>query len=392
MRKWWMFVLLWGILSNLWGENLVKTETMPNEKFKKVRSLALYKFDGKLINSGRISLIDYIEVTDKFHKYLLKKFQEVPNFEIVNAVEKITVVENDAISIRRGRGVPGYDEKKFGNKNEFSEDAVKTIEASLYGKITRFYEGKDFETSYIELIIYLVDTKTKTIYWVTSIKGCLKFVVDTIVKTIASGEYTEPTTKDIKKFEWRNPYEMRVKDRAFEYRRGYFIPLSDKLESGGNHIFAFYFKMPLFLKIDIYNQIEFNIIPSLKSADKNNPLKDYQYTTYLPLFFNFIYNFEKITKIKSLRPFAKAGLGTSFISTYYSGTGRYIKTENQIDGMLCLGIGVEYTLKIGIINLWKFYIKINKLGFLGCFDYYKWFSASPASNGFNLSLGIKYYL
>ncbi len=391
MRKLIVFVLSLGIVFNIYATKLVETETKPNEKLKKIKSLALYKFDGKFINNGRLSLLNYLEISDKFHKYLLEKFQAIPDFEVTDAGERITVVESDKISVRRGKKSRAYDAKEFGNKEEISKDVVKTIEASLYGKITRFYKGENFETSYIEVVLYLVDTKTRFIYWVTRIKGCLKFVAETIVNTIVLGEYTEPTIEDIKRVEWKNPYELRVKDIALEYRRGYFMPLSDKLDSGGNHIFALYLKLPLFVKTIIYNQIEFNIIPSLKSTDKDNPLKDYQYTTYLPLLFDFVFNFDKYIKVGGLRPYTKLGLGAGFISTYYSGTGRYIETENQIDGIFCAGIGVEYALRIGPFRIWKLYGKINKLGFVGSIDYYRWFFFKDSPSGLNLSLGIKYY-
>jgi len=388
-----VIIFIIGIIissSTIYSEKLIQTDTLPNKSFKKIESLALYKFDGKLINSGRLSFVDTLSISDKFSHYLLKKFQEIPGFTIVEVGEKITISEGDNLSVIRGKNVPQYDSKTFINSDEKSENVVKTIESSLYGKITKYYEGETFDTSYIEITFYLVNTKSKVIYWVTQMSGCLKYVVDTIVQTIATGEYSEPTVKDRANFKWKNPYELRTKEFAIEYRRGYMLP-ADKLDSGANNILALYFKLPLFNKLPIYNQIEINIIPSLKSTDTSNPLMNYQYTTYVPLFFDFIYNFDTIIKINNLRPFARLGLGGTFISTYYSGTGYYIPTENRFDGILNFGIGVEYSIKIGLVNIWKLYFRLKKIGFVGYIDYYKWFSSNPTSGSLNLSLGLKYY-
>lgn len=392
MRKCFIIILLGIFTHSLWSSNILQTETKPNRKLERFQTLALYKFDGKLINRGRTDIINYLKIADQFHKYLLEEFQQIPHIKATDAAEKKTLKDNDSRKVLRSKDVPSYNSREMGQEKEYSEDVVKTIDVALHGKITKFYEGDDLETSYIEVVFYLVDTKTKVVYWTTRMKGCLKFVAESMVKTLATGEYWEPTTKDTKDFQWKDPSQMQVRDIAFEYRRGYFIPPSDKLDSGGNHILALYLKLPFFLNLDLYNQIELNIIPSLRSTDNDNPLRDYEYTTYLPLFFHFIYNFTRLIKTEYLRPFVKAGLGGYFQSTYYSGTGTYIENDNRINGVLCLGTGIEYSRYIGNFNIFGLTMKLKKLGVVGGIDYYKWFSNFPASGGFNLSLGLKYYL
>ena len=390
--------ILFAILLNfkILHSNIINCDTKPNQNFKKIKSIIIYPFDGKLINSGEYILLDFVKISDDFHKYFLKNLQSFNEIETIDGKEIIKTSEGDNLAYQRGKKIPEYDEKSFNFSQNVSLESVKTAEASLYGKIIKFYRGENFEMSYIEIIFYLVDTESKVILWTSKISGCLKYVVETIIKTIISGEYSEPTIKDIKSFKWENPYEKRFKYLAIEYRIGYFIPTYN-IESGFGHIIGFYFKLPFLYKTEIYNKISLGIIPSLNSNGDENSLKKYEYNTYLPLFFDFIYNFNKyikflsINKQKNFLILSKIGLGIGFYKQYYSGTGKEIEGNSITTGCFGFGLGTEYFLDLGVINLGKFYLKAKRIGFNFSLDYYKWFANISASNFINLSLGLKYY-
>ncbi len=391
MKKFIFILVISFFVSNVFGEVLIQTELKPNENFKKIKSLILFPFDSRLINSGRSELIDSIKLSDDLFEYMLKKFQETGSFIVSSGKGEIEAESENRVKILRSKQLNNYDEKVINNNKIISHSVDKTIDAILYGNINRYYTGKDLETSYIEVTIYLVDSKSKVVYWTSKIKGCLKYVVQTIVGTIVSGEYTEPTVKE-SGFHWVNPYLLRPRDFAIEYDRGYYIllaELSDKVENDWGHTLGLYFKSPIFANKNIYNRIDLSLLPSFKSKDKSNSFYQYQYYTFLPLTFSFIYNFTDLINMNGLRPYVKLGLGVSYDVIYYTGYTYEIESKTELNGVLNFGVGAEYFFDIGSFNIWKMRVSIKRLGATLNVSYMKWLTSYYAN--LNISLGLKYY-
>lgn len=386
------------LIFNSYGfsEPLIEMDIDPDKSLKDIKSIAIFKFDGKLVNSQREGLIDYLSISHEYYKYLINQFSEKSKIELVDTEKDKKYFEGDSIKAIRSDDVPEYDEKVFVRGKVTTKDTVKTTDVYLYGKINKFYKGKIYDTSYIDITVYLVDSKSKIIYWITGIRGCLKYVTDALISGITESKYDKPSDRDTTKFGWKNPYGVKVKHWALQYRRGYFITmgeLGDVTENGWIHNIALNFKLPLWGQLDIVNQIEFSIIPSFQNVDDTNPLRDNTFNTFLPLMFNFIYNPSKALniEIKNVAPFIKAGLGFSYNKIYYSGLSRYREPDNSFKTVMNFGLGVEYILRLGWINLLGLKLNISQLGFLGEVDYYKWFGSDLSSAGLNLSFGMKYY-
>lgn len=376
------------------GQSLLEVDLKPEKPFKKVKSIALFKFDGKLINSGRIDLIDHLSISHDFYQYLLKQFSVDMKIKIIDTEKKSHIRDGDSIKILRSKDVDSYDEKVFDRSIVISKDTIKAIDVFVYGKINKFYKGKSFQTSYIDITVYMVDSKSKIIYWISGIRGCLKHVTEALISIIYTGDYSKPDEKSVKDLKWVNPYEARVKNWSLQYRRGYFIPtgeLGNRIGNGWIHNIALNFKLPVWGKINMINQIEFCIIPSFETVDETDSLKDYTFNTYLPLMFNFIYVPDFILQVKNISSFLKGGIGFSYNKVYFSGMSKYQESGNSYKAIINAGLGVEYILKIGLFRVFGKYFRIDQIGFLGEIDFYKWLRTDISSNGINLSFGIKYY-
>lgn len=388
-----LFIILLMITSfQIYAEPLLEIDVQPRKY--DIESLALFKFDGRMINSGRINLVNYLNISHEFYKLLLNRFYSKSKIEIVDTEQSVQFIEGDRIKVLRSDDTKSYDEKMLQNSKVISKEPVKAINAFLYGRINRFYEGETFETSYIDITIYLVDSKSKVIYWVTSVRGCLKYVASAVIDSCLTGMYQEIDPKETEDIDWINPYEVRVKNWALQYRMGYFIglgELGDTVDNGWAYSFSLNFKLPFWKMDQLINQIEFTIIPAFDTIDENIPYHAYQYNTFLPLVFNFIYNAYQFAPFNNAFPYLKAGLGISYNKMYYSGLSQYREGDTVLKPVFNLGLGLEYTQKIGQFYIFGKRFWISQLGFLVEVDYMKWFGTELSSSGLDLSFGLKYY-
>ena len=385
-----VFLLVFSV--PLSAEPLIEIDTMPVKKIKKIKSLALFKFDGKLINSGRINLIDYLGISDDYYRYLLKKFSNNKSLKISDTEKLTSVIEEDEINVLRGDDTPHIDTKILSTTSVFSKTPVKAIDAYLYGKINKFYEGRTFETSYIDITVYLVDSKSKVIYWTTRARGCLQYVSDALVSIITKGSYTPPASKDIERFGWVNPYRARIKNWSIGYSPGYLIMLGEignRIENGFIHNFTVDFKLPLWGKYNIYNQVEFTVISSFDTIDPYDSIKNNTFHTFLPLMFNFLYKPKGLINVRDLTPFVKAGLGLSLNEIYYSGLYPHPDSKTSMRTIIKLGIGSEYRFKA--LDLFDYRFRTDKFAVLAEITFLKWFGTDISSNALCFNLGLKYY-
>lgn len=371
-----LVILFFFQITFLYSDSLVEMDVKPNKKIKNIKSLVLFHFDGKFINSQQSILIDYLTLSDDFYKYILDKFYKLNSLKIIPSEEKNNITEEDILTTIKNKYSPSFKQKDIVNREEIEENDFKDVDVNLYGKINKYYEGKTFDTSYIDITIYLVDSKSKIILWTSSIRGCLKYVAESLIGTISSGEYSMPTVKDENEFHWVNPYTYRINNWAIEYRIGYMTPigqLADKISGGVTDDFSLYFKLPIWKLNNLYNQIELNVLPSFASQDKNDPIWDHTYQTYVPLFFNFIYNFYENKIAQGLCPSVKAGFGLSYIETYYSGLQQYKNPNSEFNAIVDIGLGIEYSSFIGNVKILGLNLNVGRLGVLGNFDFYHWF-------------------
>ena len=377
------------------AESLIEIDLLPIRDLKKINSLALFRFDGKLINSGRLNLVDYLSISYDYYRYLLKEFSSVGGLDVSDTEKIVSFYEVDELRVLRSKEIPDYDEKVLSTSAVISKEPVKAIDVFLYGKINRFYEGRTFETSYIDVTVYLVDSKSKVIFWTTGIRGCLKHVSKALVSIIVSGDYIRPTAKNVEEFGWVNPYKARVRNWSLQYGLGYIVmmgEIGDRVDNDWGHSFALDFKLPLWGNLNIYNQIELTVISSFHTIEETDPLKDYTFNTFVPFVFNFIYRHEDLFKNADLTPFAKAGIGISFNEVHYSGIrmhdGQY--EESSFKTVMSMGLGIEYRPE-NSLNILGLRFGIDKLGFLGAIDYFNWLNTELSSSAMNFNFGIKYY-
>ncbi len=375
------------------AEPLIEIDLLPVRDLKKINSIALFRFDGKLVNSGRINLVNYLGISYDYYRSLLKRFSNVSGLEVTDTDKIISFTEEDELRILRSKDIPEYDEKVLSVGVVISKEPVKAIDVFLYGKINKFYEGRTFETSYIDITIYLVDSKSKVIYWTTGIRGCLKYVSEALVSVVTTGDYSRPISEDIEGFAWVNPYQARIQNWSLQYRLGYFImmgELGDRVDNGGGHNFALDFKLPLYGNLNIYNQVELTIISSFHTIEENDPLRNYTYNTFVPLMFNFIYRHKDLLRNVDLTPFAKVGLGVSYNEVYYSGLKRYQEPDSSLKTIMSISAGIEYRPE-NALNILGVRFRIDRLGLLSEIGFFNWFGTELSSSAMNFSFGIKYY-
>lgn len=379
-----VFILLFAALP-LFSEPLIETDIPPDTRIKNIRSIALFRFDGKLINSGRTGLADYLQISENFHRILMERFYARNRITVIDAGESAGYTETDTLAAVRGDGTPSYDEKTLKHSRVIAQDPVKAPDAFLYGKITRFYEGESFETSYIELTLFLVESRSRIIRWTASVKGCAKFAARTIADTLADGKLSEPSGDEQEEFRWINPYTQRITSLGLGYGLGYLANLGafgERVGNGFTHHLFFDFTPPLWSGLPLYNQVELMLMPALGSE-----VSEHMYHTYLPLLFNFIYPFGK----SSLAPFVKAGLGAGFESVYYSGLGVARDSLMKFHALVSAGAGVKYDIPLGWIRVFNHYFKLNRIGLLAQVNFYHWFIPSYSASSLDFTLGLKYY-
>jgi len=382
------------ISNNLFSKNeLIEIETFPSKKIS-FSSIVIFPFEGKLINSGRYPLVDYLEISNNLYKHLLIVFSKESGVIVCDADKMGNLKNSDKISVVRGKKIIEYDEKSFKDSEVKRNNITKSVEAYLYGKITKFYTGRDFLTSYIEVTVYLVDSKSKIIYWTSNLRGCVKYVIDALKNIIISGEYHKPLEGEIEEFKWANPYEIRFKNFAIGWSIGYFNLLGDmngKVENKWANSFSFGFKMPIFYKVDIYNQIEVSLINSLKLLDESTPFYNYTFFSYFPISLNFYYDFKRVLKLKRSYPYpwVRLGVGVSYDRVYFSGQKEYIEPQSEVKSVLIGGIGGEYNLFP--FDIGSYHFAFDRLSLIMGLNYYKWIDKDVSLAFFNFQFGIKYY-
>jgi len=97
--------ILFAILLNfkILHSNIINCDTKPNQNFKKIKSIIIYPFDGKLINSGEYILLDFVKISDDFHKYFLENLQSFKEIETIDGKEIIKTSEGDNLAYQRGK-------------------------------------------------------------------------------------------------------------------------------------------------------------------------------------------------------------------------------------------------------------------------------------------------
>ncbi len=170
----------------------IETDIKPTTKFEeaRIKSLAILKFDAKNVKSMGGEIIDYIDLSNKFTDDLLKKFYNQSKIDVALGEYEDKVIESDTLEKKRGdlevRG------STLQRSIQFNCTPYKKIESVLRGRINKFQEGDNWDKSFIDITLKLTDTYTGSIYWITDMRGYVKDVIDTIVKTVSSGKYKEP--------------------------------------------------------------------------------------------------------------------------------------------------------------------------------------------------------
>lgn len=201
----------------------IETDIKPSPRFEEARlkSVAVLKFDAKNVKSVGGEIIDYIDLSNRFTDTLLKRFYEIGKIDVALGEYENKIIETDMLEKKRGDlEVQG---SMIQRSIEFKCTPYKKIESILSGRINKFQEGKSWKKSFIEITLKLTDTYTGSVYWITDMRGYVKDVVETIVKTISTGKYTEPIPvkkkKVVKPKERVKQEEKKVEEKKAEEKK-----------------------------------------------------------------------------------------------------------------------------------------------------------------------------
>ncbi|MDD5065490.1 MAG: hypothetical protein PHF84_00450 [bacterium] len=170
----------------------IETDIKPTSRFEeaKIKSVSVLKFDAKYCKTMGGEIIDYVDLSNKFTDNLLKRFYEMGKVDVALGEYEDKIIETDTLEKKRG------DLELQGNtlqrSIEFKAVPYKKIETVLGGRINKYQEGEDWKKSFIEVTLRITDTYSGAVYWITEMRGYVKDVVETIVKSISEGKYTEP--------------------------------------------------------------------------------------------------------------------------------------------------------------------------------------------------------
>lgn len=189
----------------------IETDVKPTSRFEeaRIKSVSVLKLDAKYVKSVRGEIIDYINLSNKLTDDLLKRFYEIGRIDVALGEYEDRVVETDILEKKRGDlEVQGNTLKR---SIEYKVAPYKKIEAVLSGRINKYQEGDDWKHSFVEITLKLTDTYTGAVYWITDMRGYVKDVIETVVKSISEGKYTEPIAvkKVIKKAKKKEPEKKK---------------------------------------------------------------------------------------------------------------------------------------------------------------------------------------
>ncbi len=191
----------------------IETDVKPTSRFEeaRIKSVSVLKLDAKYVKSVRGEIIDYIDLSNKLTDDILKRFYEIGKIDVALGEYEDRVIETDILEKKRGDlEVQGNTLKR---SIEYKVAPYKKIEAVLSGHINKYQQGDDWKHSFVEITLKLTDTYTGSVYWITDMRGYVKDVIETVVKSISEGKYKEPIAvkKVIKKAKKKEPEKKKEK-------------------------------------------------------------------------------------------------------------------------------------------------------------------------------------
>ncbi|MBU1077368.1 MAG: hypothetical protein KKH98_08760 [Spirochaetes bacterium] len=195
----------------------IETDIKPSARFEeaRIKSISILKFDAKYVKSVRGEIIDYIDLSNRFTDDILKRFYKSEKVDVALGEYEDKVIETDILEKKRG------DLEIHGNtlqrSIEYKATPYKKIEAILGGRINKYDEGEDWDHAFIEITLKMTDTYSGAVYWITDMRGYTKDIVETIVKSVNEGKYTEPIV--VKKSEKVEKKEEKKKDKEEEKKK-----------------------------------------------------------------------------------------------------------------------------------------------------------------------------
>ncbi len=360
-------------------------------------SICIFPFDGKYINSENKKLLDYVNISKKFHKLLLKNFSAFDKIEAVDGTKILKTSSGFALSTVRGEDVPEYDERKDNDSIEILTGRPKSTKYFLYGKIYQFYPDKKFEDSFIKVRIYFVESKSKKIIWTSEIYGKTDIVAEGIARSILSGKLWFPEEK----IEWKNPLEKVPSSYTIKWKYTYFIPMAkagDRMDTRWVNslslgiIWKRWGQLNIKNKIiPVNNEIELGIFTWIKGIYTGDPYKDYLYYTLLPVTFYFNFEMFNLINIKNLSPYFKAGPGIGLYSKFYSGYKYEIEKDIHYCMHLSFAGGAEYKIDTGYFYIFNYSFRIRDISILFETSFYLWTGTGFSTFINTTGLGLKYY-
>ncbi len=164
--------------------------------FKKtIRSIAIQKFDARYVKTVRGKIINYRDLENEFTDALIKKFYALPkgkggNDISVSQAELPLLVDYDLHKEKKQGGLNVHTKKQTTLIVNTARHARKN-DVIMFGYIEKFSFGvtQSDKTNFIQLIVYLVDSRDGVVLWRSRVKGYVGDVVHGLAILVGRKKY-----------------------------------------------------------------------------------------------------------------------------------------------------------------------------------------------------------
>lgn len=389
-----LFLIIFMLIAPLQGA-LVQNTIEPSSILSKqnYNSIVVFPFDGQ-----KIKKYDFLTISKQLQQDLIQAFNSRTELEAVPNAKVNSINEKIRLSIQKGNlKIKDYTQRDDSRQKITTSHPSKQISILITGTINNFYISPNYGDSFINLTIQVADSKSKVVYWTTTISGCYQFVINSIVDTIEQKKYVGPSVKDVNTYVWVNPQKDRLLVQAVGYDFGGILPLGKLNNNISSKVFGHlnaYFTLPYLLPVR--NKISLAVSPAFQ--DKINTNAQYKFTTLNISFLYdipYIHNFDWMPKKLSVAPYMSLGLLYEYLS--YPGYTYQVDAINNITYLITPGLSFEYYLNPMTFRYKTLIFYLPKIGFVADFnfDFFEFYNSTvhyKLHSFFNLNLGLKFYL
>ncbi|GEM_PF-5701228 len=391
MNRWLTAFILLLLISNSQAKLVInEIEPLPSFTETVLSKIIIFPFNARALVGQKI---DHLFISSRFQRDLSDSFLETTS---IAPISEMTVSQDNGIVTRTIQGdnnIQDYNQLSEKNKKNINPASSGLAQAYMTGIIEEFIPSKNNDNSYIKLTFQLIDSRTKSVLWTSSISGCYSFVIRTITGTIANRQYTGPSARDESEYDWKNPQTNRIKTFAIGMDFHSLVPLGslkNSIRPAMQMSVASYFTTP-FIPI-IVNKVS---IGFSKHYPNINDGSDYY---FIPISLSFLYDIPVIpANVKNFYVSGNADLGVHYQLIRFS---RVLLRKDDIHSVgiqPALGIDLRYEFPSVTAYMRKIFIYWPKtaihLGYqIDLFQFKDSSGKSGWAPNSNLSLGLKIHI